>query len=195
MHCLLSIQFKWNAKLYFFLKKKALSDLVYCSRSQQSTRGNCFILKDLFAEKTLPSISDFNAEIQTFFWVFLPPQLQFQCWFSKIQCRNTLYSLLSRVLIILIIISIISPQTKWRLPFQYVSDDRCLTINVCGRAHRSPICYFAVFCLQTATRSALFHHSVFNYFNYTCFTVKFHRWVEDPYVDQTYICNLELRQN
>ena len=47
--------------------------------------------------KTFPPKFDFNAEIQIFF-NFLRPQLQFQCWFSKIQCWNTLYSLLSRAL-------------------------------------------------------------------------------------------------
>ena len=38
----------------------------------------------------------------------------------------------------------VGPQTKWRLPPRCVSDGRCMTINVCGRAHRSPICGFLV---------------------------------------------------
>ena len=32
----------------------------------------------------------------------------------------------------------VGPQTKERLPPQSVSDG-CLTINVCGRAHRGPV--------------------------------------------------------
>ena len=55
-------------------------------------------------------------------------------------------------------------QTKWRLPSQSVSDDRCLAISVCGRVHRGHICGFLVFWLQIAIEPfALFHHTGFDY--------------------------------
>ena len=44
----------------------------------------------------------------------------------------------------------VDPQTKSRLPPQSVSDGRCLTINVCGRAHRGPASDIFVFLLQIA---------------------------------------------
>ena len=41
-------------------------------------------------------------------------------------------------------------QTKWRLPPQSVSEEWYLTINVCDRAHHSPVCGFLVLWLQIA---------------------------------------------
>ena len=47
-----------------------------------------------------------------------------------------------------------------------------LTINVCDRAHRGPVCSFLMFWLQIAIQPfALFHHSVCDY---VCFNVMFH---------------------
>ena len=69
-----------------------------------------------------------------------------------------------------------------------------LTINVCGRAYRDPVCGFLVFSLQiTIEPFALLHHSAFYY--YMCFTFRFHRWGRATYAHQTYICTLELLHN
>ena len=55
-----------------------------------------------------------------------------------------------------------SPQTKWRLPPQSLSDERCLTIYVGGWAHRGPVYSFLVLWLQIAFEPfALFHHIAF----------------------------------
>ena len=81
----------------------------------------------------------------------------------------------------------------WWLLNQSVLDDRCLTINVCGRARRGPVCGFLVFWLHIAIEPfAFFHHSVFNY---KCSLWCFKDYVEDPFADWTSICNLALRQN
>ena len=54
----------------------------------------------------------------------------------------------------------VGPQTKGRLPFQFVSN---------GRANRSPLCGFLVLWLPIAI--VLFHYSVFYHM---CFTMMFH---------------------
>ena len=53
-----------------------------------------------------------------------------------------------------------------------ISEGRRLTINVCGRVRRRPICGFLVFWLQIAVDSfALFQYRVCDYI---CFSVMFH---------------------
>ena len=78
-------------------------------------------------------------------------------------------------------------------PSQSVSDSRCLTVNVCGWAHRGPGCGFLVFWLQIAIEPfALFHLSVL----IICVSLwYFTDEVQDIYEDRTYICNLVLNHN
>ena len=80
---------------------------MYCSCSQQiQSEGNCFILKDVKFIGQLVNPLNLISMLKSnffffffFFLVFLPSKLQFQCCdFSKVQCWNTFYSILSRAL-------------------------------------------------------------------------------------------------
>ena len=68
--------------------------------------------------------------------------------------------------------------SRLRFPPQSVSDGRRMTINVCGRVHRGPVCVFLVFWPQIAIESfVLFHHIVLRYM---CFTMMFQRLGREP---------------
>ena len=61
---------------------------------------------------------------------------------------------------------------------------RYLTVSICGRARRGPVCGFLVFWCQIIIESfALLQYSVFDYICFTVFTYE----LENSYTDRTYI--------
>ena len=68
----------------------------------------------------------------------------------------------------------VGPQTKCLILPKFITDSRCLTIDVCGRAHHGPVCFS---CFLASDR----HYVCFTTaVLFICFTVMFHRRCRRP---------------